>query len=261
MRACNKAIAVEGTECKGALSAKSQTYDGRFTLIELLFVIAIIAIMASILLPALTTAKEYAKKVLCVGNLKQIGNGFGCYLSDYRAFFPPDVYWGPLTTQTVEQAYWDVFIGAETSLCAIDLQKPGVAGSSDKTAWRQLFTCPSRRSLRYGTSDGDYNGYSTAYGMLMSRYSYNCKLSWGFGAGNMMLNGFQADKVKKPSGTFLLLDCVGWGPLGYYWTDSFKTLPGSTTYQGTHNKGKNTLFCDQHVEWFGNGVLPNNFSP
>ena len=60
-----------------------------FTLIELLIVIAIIAILASLLLPALHMAREKAKAVACTGKLKQIGFGINCYTSDYREYFPP----------------------------------------------------------------------------------------------------------------------------------------------------------------------------
>ena len=60
-----------------------------FTLVELLVVVAIIALLVSILMPSLSKAKEQTRRVLCASNLRNCGTALSIYTAENRGYFPP----------------------------------------------------------------------------------------------------------------------------------------------------------------------------
>src|SRR5882762_3547119 len=70
----------------GADMKKSRKHA--FTLVELLVVIGIIAVLISLLLPALNKAKAAANSAVCLSNLKSIGQAMSMYVSQNKGYIP-----------------------------------------------------------------------------------------------------------------------------------------------------------------------------
>jgi prepilin-type N-terminal cleavage/methylation domain-containing protein/prepilin-type processing-associated H-X9-DG protein len=157
------------------MKAKNNNPESRvFTLIELLVVIAIISILASMLLPALSTAKEKGRQVTCTSNLKSIGTALMMYLDDYDYYLPGYSWSGS------HHADLFPYMGGTGQYSSFH---------SNSQNWK-YFTCPSEHGQRmitgngFGTDPGDYVSIAVgnSYAATVSAYNeanYQTKTVWG----------------------------------------------------------------------------------
>ena len=160
-----------------------------FTLVELLVVIAVVAIMASLLLPALSTAKRRAHDTVCSGNLRQLGLAGQMYWSDndHRSF--------AYREGTVDggDRFWFGWLerGGEGAR-RFDLSKGSLHSYLDGSG---VETCPS---LAYVDPRFKLKAVGSAYG-----YGYNMHLAGGFTG-----LGVRVDHLAKPDRTVFLADAA-----------------------------------------------------
>ena len=115
---------------------KIPKFSKGFTLIELLVVIAIIGILAGILLPVLSRARESARKTQCMSNVKQIGMGLIMYANESNEAFPTDSAYG----------------GTAPAMHALNLLYPNYVSDP------RTFNCPSDTSVTAATNAGIQSG-------------------------------------------------------------------------------------------------------
>ncbi|OGV52138.1 MAG: hypothetical protein A2017_19760 [Lentisphaerae bacterium GWF2_44_16] len=188
-------------------------YWPKFTLIELLIVISIIAILAAMLLPALSRAKKVTYKSSCMSKLKQIGTASFSYADDFNGQFP--MYWSCLG-EGGYLPYSNYTISTNAGEDAIQAFKKKAA----------ILHCPE--DTVFGYISGNW-WYCTSYANnhYLSQDPEAPKISRG----------------KNPSGIIWVIDSTS---KKFSSATSFCPL---NLGGNRHFNGWNALFVDGHVEW------------
>src|SRR5690348_14329353 len=96
-------------------TAASAAKRSGFTLVELLVVIGIIALLISMLLPALNSARKQADRVKCLAAMQQIGVGFNMYATENNGYWPMSVWRYASSTGAAREKRWHDFISKYTN--------------------------------------------------------------------------------------------------------------------------------------------------
>jgi prepilin-type N-terminal cleavage/methylation domain-containing protein len=101
--------------CAGERTMQVNFVRAGFTLIELLVVIGIIALLASLILPALSSARDKGRRAVCLSNLRQVGIAVHLYADDHGGNIP----FGPKAPRFTSPSDFYPSTGAPTSLISL----------------------------------------------------------------------------------------------------------------------------------------------
>jgi prepilin-type N-terminal cleavage/methylation domain-containing protein/prepilin-type processing-associated H-X9-DG protein len=207
----------------------------KFTLIELLIVISIIAILASMLLPALRNARNASKTIRCTSNLKQISLSFFQYTGDWNYYLP--------TPNSPRLSDGDVrsnlsFNGGDLTIIKQDYFN--MSSTRLGTKYTGILDCPMMARPVCKNNDGSDNSTRTNYSMTYHQSHYNTS---GLYEDVIIPEKFTTSGYPRPSSTLWVGDT---GRRGYPVVAGINSI--LERLGSIHNKGLNMLYMDGHVK-------------
>jgi prepilin-type N-terminal cleavage/methylation domain-containing protein/prepilin-type processing-associated H-X9-DG protein len=254
---------MEKEETSGRIHRRSHS---GFTLVELLVVIGIIALLISILLPALSKAREAGNKIKCLANLRQLANMNNMYLAENRGWYLPRTYGYTVPTPTATnpnpipngnyikgltpepQRYWDhmhawrQFAGFKDYLDDAD-------GNSQYVP--KAMICPNAILAFERVAPNAYKEYA-----IYASYGYNSILGNAAVTPYLFFGGYKGSQVRQPADKIMFADATDRQiqpcQSHYYPTEHENNGSYGGHWQAIayrHDKGVNICFWDGHAEW------------
>ena len=212
-----------------------------FTLIEVLVVIAIIAILAAILFPVFAQAREKARQTSCLSNLKQLGTAFNLYVDDWDETVMP-IFNNDRSVGLNDNSYPRYHYYTELPISGVN-NFPGWMDSLFPYVKNvNLYHCP--------TQTKGVSGYSMNWALSFTPNAARTYFDWNF-------RNISLAQIKETAKTVLFAD-------GY--TQTLSNAPGKSTKlevgppslvacefvgaKGRHINGFNYTFADGHAKYY-----------
>ncbi len=230
-----------------------------FTLVELLVVIAVIAILAAMLLPALARAKQASRKIVCINNVRQFAVAWVTYATDHNDVLIANGnlggIWSPSTPLWVQGHFYDINDYTNNNY----LINPNYALIANYIRTLPTFHCPTDREL-VRLSDGKYYARNRSYQL-------NAYTGWtGYWDDRLSSDYYIFTKSTEitsrvAAGMVFTFQDVNPDSICWPYFGVSMTAPRWFSYpNASHNRGGVMSFADGHVEYH-RWMNPETFAP